>query len=123
MSLLDAYEVTFDFYVFAEGLDAADRQVRAWRPLAQAAGFDPGSGSVKKVTDVQGTRHLAEALAGARRKVIASERQRTAALRGLAKHLGGELDAAEALLAAIETTSGPMQRSFADTLAQLGGRS
>jgi len=122
MSALDAYKVTFDFYVFAHDLEAADQQVRAWRPLAQAAGFDPGSGSVKKVTDARGSRHLDEALAAARGKLVASERQRSAALRGLAKHLGGELEAAEEFLAAIERVSGPVQRSFADTFAQLGAR-
>ena len=122
MSDLDAFKVTFDFYVFAEDLGAAGKQVKAWRPLAQAAGFDPGSGSVKKASarDVQSLEHLAQALAGARSRLIASERQRSAALRGLTKTLGGELDTAKEFLAAVESTSGPLQGAMADTLAKLG---
>lgn len=112
---VDAYRASFDFFVLAADMGDASDQIKAWRQLAVACGFEPGSGTVKKATDGEISRmpDLLAVLRAARDSQLASERTRDKATRAVAAHLDGDFEKAETVVNAIN----PLTTEIAEALA------
>lgn len=116
---MDAYLVEFKAVVFADSQTDAMARVKYWRSLAAAAGWNPGSGTVRGLEDGELTPDLAEQLAVARAKAhgVSTDWARDRAIQALSTHLDGDLTVARRVVESIEAETGRLPTRVADALA------
>lgn len=115
---MEAFLVEFKMYMTAGDQAAAMAQIRVWRALAAAAGFEPGGGQVRAVSEAELARYpqLLSTLKRARDGEAASDHARRRAVEALASHMGGDLTGAGGLVEAIERELGFLPAEVAKAL-------